>query len=279
MNYKLRTINSVSGEAQQLAEPDSNCAFLRHAACFLVNIIFSPMRFSAIMFCAGLRRKQRAFVRHSCCRLARAFAINKTMSTKTCIHLVAVIIIALLSISDGSNENDPTTYAIPANAEPKWSISPGSVSQERLDKSASYYLDGILVGHRSWYDNAQLYEETPYWGGRNHGIQRRWYKNGILWSSTYYRNGTRDSYEREFYPNGRIKSERYYHHDLLHGPIREWDESGILKPDYPFFFIRARWSHALGWVPPPVSEKEYRDACKKDSSLVDLDRLEIPFGK
>ena len=40
------------------------------------------------MFCAGLRRKQRAFVRHSCCRLARAFGlidIHMSVDTDTII--------------------------------------------------------------------------------------------------------------------------------------------------------------------------------------------------
>jgi len=61
-------LNDNEEVSEQLAEPDSNCAFLRHAACFPVNAIFSPEGFSVIMFCAGLRRKQRAFVRCGCRR-------------------------------------------------------------------------------------------------------------------------------------------------------------------------------------------------------------------
>jgi len=70
--------------------------------------------------------------------------------------------------------------------------------------SAEYFVDGELVGRRSWNLNGVLEWDQALRNGRPFGTTRRWHANGQLMWEEPFRNG------------------------LAHGVCRQWDENGKL---------------------------------------------------
>ncbi|MHC4444146.1 MAG: toxin-antitoxin system YwqK family antitoxin [Planctomycetota bacterium] len=134
---------------------------------------------------------------------------------------------------------------------------------------------------REWSPSGKLIFETNYIQGKEHGIAKQWdedrkllgtYKmhdgsgvslwfgiNGELSEELHYLNGMRHGVERWWdADNKTIYIERYWKEEKLHGIEREWNQKGKLRRGYPKFFISGRI----------VNKQKYRNACKKDSSLV-----------
>ena len=59
---------------------------------------------------------------------------------------------------------------------------------------------------------------------------------GRLIDETEYVDGCQDGWDRSYYPEGQIAEECYYRRNLLHGVVREWYATGVLKREALFDF-------------------------------------------
>lgn len=98
--------------------------------------------------------------------------------------------------------------------------------------SAEYFLNGELVGRRTWNEEGILIWDQAFRNGRQHGTYRRWHDNGQLEWEEPFRDG------------------------LVHGVCRQWDESGNLLGSFRMKMgtgVDLWW----GWGGFPTEERHY----------------------
>jgi len=94
------------------------------------------------------------------------------------------------------------------------------------------YDAGRLVSSKVWYENGQLAEEVNV--SQDAWSIRRYSENGILEEETLarFQGGRKVSEQAKvWYENGQLKTEAGFSLGKLHGPLREYDPSGVLVRD------------------------------------------------
>lgn len=68
-----------------------------------------------------------------------------------------------------------------------------------------------------WHENGQLWYESNYVDGKEHGLCRRWYENGQLYLEINYKEGKLNGLHRAWHPNGQLWIESNYVDGKLRG--------------------------------------------------------------
>jgi antitoxin component YwqK of YwqJK toxin-antitoxin module len=94
------------------------------------------------------------------------------------------------------------------------------------------YEAGKLVSSKVWYENGQLAEEVS--ASPDNWAIRRYGENGRLEEETLarFKDGRKLSEQSKvWYENGQLRTEAGFLAGKLHGPLKEYDPSGILMRD------------------------------------------------
>ncbi|MCA9458565.1 MAG: hypothetical protein KC587_17995 [Nitrospira sp.] len=171
-------------------------------------------------------------------------------------------------------------------------------------KNAQYFLDGQLIGSRSWEESGQLSLEQGLQGNQRHGLFRTWYENGQLNEVQWYENGkehgTSEQYDEQgnligtytmvhgtgvdlwFAAPGVLAEERHYLDGERHGYERWWRGNNQTIGEESHFWhgtehgIFRLWNKAgrlrRGYPRyfvdgKRVNKREYERACRKDPTL------------
>jgi antitoxin component YwqK of YwqJK toxin-antitoxin module len=171
-------------------------------------------------------------------------------------------------------------------------------------KMAEYFLDGQLVGVRSWNEADQLDMEYGIRDNQRHGLFRTWYDNGQLEEVTCYEHGkehgTTEQYDATgnligtytmvhgtgldlwFVEPGVLAEERHYQDGERHGYERWWRRDNRTIGQEGHFWqgiehgIFREWNQAerlrRGYpryfvAGRQVSKRQYERACRRDPTL------------
>jgi antitoxin component YwqK of YwqJK toxin-antitoxin module len=93
---------------------------------------------------------------------------------------------------------------------------------------------------------------TYYWldspGQLFTGIAYQMRPEGQLWSETQFLDGREHGPSRSWFSSGQIEAETTYYNGLTYGPDREWDEAGQLRREafleYGFRVREKKWDEA-----------------------------------
>lgn len=94
------------------------------------------------------------------------------------------------------------------------------------------YDAGKLVSSKVWYENGQLAEEVS--ASPDNWTIRRYGENGRLEEETLarFKDGRKISEQSKvWYDNGQLRTEAGFLAGKLHGPLKEYDPSGVLVRD------------------------------------------------
>ena len=119
-----------------------------------------------------------------------------------------------------------------------------------------YYVDGVLLKRKKYYNKEQLCEETNYKEGKIDGEYRRYYNSGKIMAQGLFKNGKGELKEyyvngdllsmtrcvsvpdirpdgpvKYYYQNGNMESDKYYESGELSGESKTYFENGKLKSE------------------------------------------------
>ena len=164
----------------------------------------------------------------------------------TCTIWIAVVAaIAGLAIARADEEvEDLKSISIPQDAEArKWK---GGFFAP-VGAKISYFVDGRLIGERSWYTNGELGEERLLRDGELHGIRRIHRQDGSLFAEIPYRRGLIDGVARFFDEDGEVFSESVMKHGT--GTFRSFPDLVFHLPDAEVPYVKGTphgWARLWG---------------------------------
>ncbi|WP_026209549.1 toxin-antitoxin system YwqK family antitoxin [Cytophaga aurantiaca] len=106
--------------------------------------------------------------------------------------------------------------------------------------SKSYYENGNIEDYTPYknykdegtvlryYENGNKKEEKNYVAGSMNGKYIEYYETGIVEREAMYLKYTRNGLQKEYYKNGKLASSSYYSNGLLNGTKKEYNEKGQL---------------------------------------------------
>ena len=106
--------------------------------------------------------------------------------------------------------------------------------------SKSYYENGNIEDHTPYknykdegtvlryYENGNKKEEKNYVAGSMNGKYIKYYETGIVEREAMYLKYTPNGLQKEYYKNGKLASSSYYSNGLLNGTKKEYNEKGQL---------------------------------------------------
>ena len=86
---------------------------------------------------------------------------------------------------------------------------------------------------KEYYENGNLWIETPYQNGKVDGIVKEYYENGNLATEIPYKNGKIEGIEKWYYENGNLNIEIPFKNDKREGMVKWYYESGNLESEIP----------------------------------------------
>lgn len=105
-------------------------------------------------------------------------------------------------VVQGDDEEDLARIRIPPTAIAKKVLVVPSAFRSKLEE---YWLDGVCVGERLFYDNGQVLEEKLFDPAKQlHGIIREFHRDGRLFSEEPYRHGVPDGQFSYWNENGEV---------------------------------------------------------------------------
>lgn len=87
---------------------------------------------------------------------------------------------------------------------------------------------------KTYYDNGNLEEETPYKNDKEEGTRRFYYKSGKLASELSYRNGKREGIAKKYFENGNLWIEISFENDSVKNARIDYYESGDILAEIPY---------------------------------------------